>query len=640
MATIGKVSAVFSASTSGLTSGVNQAGRSLDRLQGQMRSVSRATNAIAAIQIGSVFASIGRTVFNYASSLVSLGQAQAQVIDRQSKLAQAIGIADAELASLALAGELAGVGLETVGTAANKLNVAIGRAGAGNKAAQASFAQLGLSFQQLESLSPADQFAKIAERISRLPAAADKAAAAVAIFGRAGAELLPLFDGGAAGIEAAAFQAQRLGLALTDEQANSVEKMNDSLTLVGKSFTGIIQQVTAYLAPVIDELATTFTTLLGDIGGANIGQAIGDGILTGARYLAQVGDSIIAYLGPLFANFGTVAGQWDSVGLRLQQVAAVFKAVFDRVVAELLFAARLVGTVAEGIANILSYVPGLGATADAAIAATRAFNENIDGQIADRLRSASENIDFALTPIEVDATAAANSIGAALTPIEVDATAATDSLRNAVGPIQVDATAATDSLRSAIGPIEVDATAATDSLRAGIGPVVVDATEATESIGAALTPIQVDATAATESLRTAIGPIRVDATAAAESLRAAASAQALPPGQASQAGQAIAGPLESALNAAIEKARNAASGITANPIRVDGADAAQQIREAIQTEAVQGIDSRSSEGVREMFRIMRGSGGSDPVQEEQRDLLEQIAQNTGGAGLELATANF
>ena len=104
MATIGKVSAVFSASTSGLTSGVNQAGRSLDRLQGQMRSVARATNAIAAIQIGSVFASIGRTVFNYASSLNSLGQAQAQVIDRQSKLAQAIGIADADLSALALAG--------------------------------------------------------------------------------------------------------------------------------------------------------------------------------------------------------------------------------------------------------------------------------------------------------------------------------------------------------------------------------------------------------------------------------------------------------------------------------------------------------------------------------------------------------
>ena len=42
-------------------------------------------------------------------------------------------------------------------------------------------------------------------------------------------------------------------------------------------------------------------------------------------------------------------------------------------------------------------------------------------------------------------------------------------------------------------------------------------------------------------------------------------------------------------------------------------------------EAVQGIDSRSSEGLKEMFRIMRGDTGNN-VAEQQLDELRGIKQ--------------
>lgn len=508
MASIGKVSAVFTASTSGLTSGVNRASRSMEQLQRSMRGVQRATSVLAAIQVGQVFAGIARTVGSYTSSLIDLGRQQAQVIDRQSKLAQAIGLADAELAAIGLAGELAGVSLEQVGSAANRLNITLGKASSGNKAAQKAFSDLGLSVEQLEGLSAADQFAAIAQAISQLPTQAERAAAAVAIFGRTGAELLPLFAGGAAGIQAAAEQAERLGLALTNEQANSVEAMNDALTLVSKAFSGITQQVVSYLAPVITQVATTFTEFIGTIGGANIGQAIGEGILTGARFLAQVGDTLISYLAPLFTNLSQVGVQWDGIGVRLQQVAAVFRAVFDSVVAGFLFVIRGLGAVSEGFAKIVSYIPGLGALGTSLREAAAAFNENIDSQISGRLASAAENLDFATS-----------------------------------------------------------------------------------------TP-------------------------------------------AAAVGEAMAGPLTSALDAAVAQADAAAAGVTANPIQVDATSAAAQIQEAFSQQAVAGIDSRSSEGVREMFRLMRGNG-AERIQEEQRDFLAQIAANTAaGATGDLAIADF
>jgi hypothetical protein len=47
-------------------------------------------------------------------------------------------------------------------------------------------------------------------------------------------------------------------------------------------------------------------------------------------------------------------------------------------------------------------------------------------------------------------------------------------------------------------------------------------------------------------------------------------------------------------------------------------------------QAIKGIDSRTTEGITEMFRIMRGGAGD--VQEQQLSVLEEIAANTGGEG--------
>jgi hypothetical protein len=47
-------------------------------------------------------------------------------------------------------------------------------------------------------------------------------------------------------------------------------------------------------------------------------------------------------------------------------------------------------------------------------------------------------------------------------------------------------------------------------------------------------------------------------------------------------------------------------------------------------QAIKGIDSRSTEGITEMFRIMRGGAGD--VQQQQLSVLEEIAANTGGEG--------
>jgi hypothetical protein len=267
-------------------------------------------NAISGAQL---LGSVASTAMSYARSLINVGQAQAEAIDSTSKLSARLGMTYGELAGLAHAGDLAGVSMATIGTAATKADVAFVKAAQGSATAQAGFAAIGLSLADLQGMTSAERFSAIADAIAGLPTEAERAAAAVKLFGRAGAELLPLFAGGAGSIREATEEAQRFGMALTNAQGQDVEAMNDSFSKVSAAISGIVKQVTAYLAPSITAIATTFTDFVGSMGGANIGQAIGEGILGAAQYLAGIGDAIISGLSAVGEFFLGVGGSWSTV---------------------------------------------------------------------------------------------------------------------------------------------------------------------------------------------------------------------------------------------------------------------------------------------------------------------------------------
>jgi hypothetical protein len=473
MSVIGKVSAIFTANSSGLVTGVNQAAASMRRMEGATASLRSGMNALVAIQGAQLFGSIASTASNYVRSLVSMGAAQAEVIDQQSKLAARVGMTYGEFAGLALAGDLAGVGMDTIAKAATKADIAFVKAQQGSKTAQAAFATLGLSMDEMAGMSASERFQAISSAIAALPTEAQRAAAATALFGKAGQELLPMFAGGAEGIAQAAEQAERLGLALTTAQGQDVEAMNDAFTLASKAIQGVVQQVTAYLAPAIKSIADTFTNMVGSIGGANIGRAIGDGILAGARFLAGIGDYIITNFSSVFSFLSSVGEQWGVVMDFAQRVGNFLYGVFK-------------------------------------------FFE-----------------------------AVGNSVGAAILY-------------------------AASFFSSEAGKASKDYA---DSARANFAA--------------------------------AGGAMASAFTATSEPI-----------------GQAVAGPLTTALDAAVLQAQTSAAQIEESG--KGAADAmAEQIAVAMEPQALKGVDSRSGEGIAEMFRLMRGTG--QDVQQQQLGVLERIA---------------
>lgn len=398
----GRVNVSITASTGGLTAGLSRAGKQMQSFAGTVSSTLnplRMLSSVAQSTFGQLaLFSMARGAVN---TLTGMASAASENIDVQSKLSRRLGMTYGELAGLKLAGDLAGVGIESIAAAMTKSDVAMQKAAGGSKAANAAFATLGLSVDKLQGMSAADRFSAIAESISALPTSAERAAAAVALFGRSGAQLLPLFEGGAGSIARAREEAEKFGLALTNAQGQNVEEMNDSFTRVYSAIQGIVQQVVAHLAPAITAIAKQFTDFVGSVGGANIGQAIGEALLQGARFLAQIGDYLIQNFGGVFQYLTQIGAQWGEVFDLGNRVASFFGAVGDTLQA--VFGVIILG-ITGPVESLIGAAKTIGdalyldtSSLDSALAGMEAFNNKITEDISANGKSAYKGFRDALS---------------------------------------------------------------------------------------------------------------------------------------------------------------------------------------------------------------------------------------------------
>jgi hypothetical protein len=177
--------------------------------------------------------------------------------DEMGKAAQKAGVTVEALSGLKYAADLAGVSFEGLQTGIKKLNTNIFEASQGSKSQAEAFKMLGISVKDASgNIKNADAvLLELADRFAKMPDGAEKSALAVEIFGRAGADLIPLLNSGAAGIKELTDEAARLGIVLDTETALAAERFNDQLSRVGFAFDGLKLQLASALLPLLNELA-------------------------------------------------------------------------------------------------------------------------------------------------------------------------------------------------------------------------------------------------------------------------------------------------------------------------------------------------------------------------------------------------
>jgi hypothetical protein len=230
------------------------------------------------------------------AALTKFVQQGIDAADALDDVAQKTGIAVEALSELGFAAKIEGINVEAFGGSITKLNVNLQAAAQGSKEMQQAFAAVGISAEQIATIRPDEAFRRIAESFANIEDGAEKSALAVRLFGKSGADLIPLLNGGAAGLARSAEEARRFGLVVSAETAAAAATFNDNLTRLRATAEGfgvtLSNAVLPTLSKFTEELLAgvrifgSFGSALGNIGfGIDPFKSLGENIKT---YRAEV----------------------------------------------------------------------------------------------------------------------------------------------------------------------------------------------------------------------------------------------------------------------------------------------------------------------------------------------------------------
>lgn len=178
--------------------------------------------------------------------------------DALSKAAQKAGVTTEALSRLKYAADYSDVSLEQLTGGLGRLSKTMLDIANGAKGpAATAFKALGISVTDASGkLRNSDAvFVEIADRFGRMEDGATKTALAISLFGKAGAELIPLLNSGKDGLAAMADESDRLGLTISTRTGKAAEAFNDTLTKIGNILGGVVNKVMEAALPALQSLA-------------------------------------------------------------------------------------------------------------------------------------------------------------------------------------------------------------------------------------------------------------------------------------------------------------------------------------------------------------------------------------------------
>jgi len=176
--------------------------------------------------------------------------------DAMGKASTRTGVAAQALLGYQNAAALSDVTNEQLIKGLTKLNQNMVAAAEGNEELTKRFQQLGIAIKREDGTlkSTEEAFAEIADRFADMPNGAQKAAAAMSLFGKSGVELITILNGGSKFLD-------EFNYKLSDEFAQRSEVFNDSITKLGFRTQGFQMQLMDSLLPALQSIIDVFSEL-------------------------------------------------------------------------------------------------------------------------------------------------------------------------------------------------------------------------------------------------------------------------------------------------------------------------------------------------------------------------------------------
>jgi hypothetical protein len=279
------------------------------------------------------------------------------------RMSQSTGLAVDQLSALQYAAKQSGVDTEALGVSLRKLNVNISdAAGDATSKSATAFRLLGVSFKDAagNALGIGQVLPQIADKFANSADGANKTAIAVQLFGRAGEQMIPLLNKGAAGMGELMDAARALGLVIDDTTGKAAEEFETRLTALKGALGGMATSIAKDLLPTLTDLAKAFTSTADKSESMNVAATtisylfkglasvfsavVTDLNMTGSR-LAGIAATIVELA---TGNWKEAASTWSDINSEAERISAegqaqqsaIWKAGGEEVLSEVTITAK------------------------------------------------------------------------------------------------------------------------------------------------------------------------------------------------------------------------------------------------------------------------------------------------------------
>ncbi len=275
----------------------------------------------AAEKLDDSITGLGRNIIGFAAVYVSVDQLASSFrnalneMDQMVKVSQKFGVTTDSLQELAYAGKLSDVEIEKLGLSMKALSVNLAEAVGGSKQQVAAFKALGIEYQNADgsARAVADVINDVADTFAASEDGAEKAAWAIALFGKSGADMIPLLNGGSAGLKAMADEARRFGLVVENDVLVSAEKFNDNITRLASVIRGGFNTAVETTLPTMNDFAEAFINvaneskkLFSSSEGSDWADAMAVGLARLIDVIGKIAQAIKALTGSLRVMVGDI----------------------------------------------------------------------------------------------------------------------------------------------------------------------------------------------------------------------------------------------------------------------------------------------------------------------------------------------
>lgn len=264
--------------------------------------------------------------------LVAMGKSAIDAADEMNDMAQKTGVPVEMLSKLEQAAEKSGTNIESVSAAMIKFNK-----GLSSGKAQEALTGIGISATDAAGkLKPTDQIMmEVADKFKTMPDGANKTALAMALFGKSGADMIPMLNGGRESIES-------LSATMTTKFAQAADAFNDKMVTLQTKFAELGVSVGTVLLPILSKVVNElvyFSGVFSKLPGPVQALVIGLGALVLAFVVLAPAISAVVTIAGALAGLqlgATIAGWLGVAGPAIAGITALFTGLLTFITGTLL----------------------------------------------------------------------------------------------------------------------------------------------------------------------------------------------------------------------------------------------------------------------------------------------------------------